>query len=63
MLSRASALRRAAYTVSRAATTPAPRRTLAEAVAVEGSKLKFNFFLPHDSIKSNAEVVRARQFT
>lgn len=59
MLSRASTLRRAAYPISRAANAYAQRRALAEqAVAEEGSKLKFNFFLPHDAIKSNAEVVR-----
>lgn len=50
MLSRASLLRRAVATV--------PRRYFADAAAVsEGNKLKLNFFLPHDSIKSNAEVV------
>lgn len=55
MLSRATLLRRAAA-LSRRAT---PQRHFAEqAVAVDGSKLKFNFFLPHDAIKSNAEVVR-----
>lgn len=59
MLSRASALRRAAYSLSRAANVSAPRRTLAEAaVAAEGSKLKFSFFLPHDAIKKDVEVVR-----
>lgn len=55
MLSRATLLRRAAA-LSRRAT---PQRHFAEqAVALDGSKLKFNFFLPHDAIKSNAEVVR-----
>lgn len=28
-----------------------------QAVAVEGNKLNFNFFLPHDTIKHNAQVV------
>lgn len=41
----------------------APRRYLADdaaaAVAAEGNKLKLNFFLPHDTIKSEAPVVRS----
>lgn len=58
MLARTAMLRRAAALVR--SSRAAPRRHLAEqAVAVEGSKLKFNFFLPHDAIKNNVEVVSA----
>lgn len=58
MLGRAAMLRRA---VTHASRFSAPKRTLAEeAVAIEGSKLKFNFFLPHDTIKHNAEVVSTK---
>ena len=53
MFSRATLLRRTANHANSAI-----RRTFAtEAVAAEGNKLKLNFFLPHDSIKSNAAVV------
>lgn len=55
MLGRAALLRRAAASASKFS---APRRMLAEeAVAVDSNKLKLNFFLPHISIKHNAEVV------
>lgn len=58
MLSRASALRRAVVSVPRLKTQ---RRTMAEAAvadAVDDNKLKFNFFLPHQTLKDNAHVVR-----
>eukprot|EP00177_Eucheuma_denticulatum_P001525 GFKZ01002733.1.p1 GENE.GFKZ01002733.1~~GFKZ01002733.1.p1 ORF type:complete len:168 (+),score=34.11 GFKZ01002733.1:152-655(+) len=54
MLSRATLLR---STVSRLIPRATPsHRYLAEAAAVDGTKLKLNFFLPHDAIKSNVEV-------
>lgn len=55
MLGRAAMLRRAIVSASR---SQAPRRFFAEeAVTTAGNKLKFNFFLPHDTIKKNVEVV------
>ncbi len=53
MFTRASILRRTAN----AANATVRRSFAAEAAAADGEKLKLNFFLPHDSIKSNAAVV------
>lgn len=53
MFARASILLRTAG----AASGIARRSFAAEAAAVDGSKLKLNFFLPHDSVKSNDAVV------
>lgn len=54
MLARVPTLRGALVSALRSS---APRRTLAEAAAVDETKLKFNFFLPHQTLKHNAHVV------
>lgn len=55
MLSRASLLRRALAPAYRMSTA---RRFLADEAVANENKLKFNFFLPYETIKSNAQVVR-----
>lgn len=61
MLSRTSSLRRALVSATRYATTTGPRRAMAEAAAaseVDENKLKLNFFLPNQTLKKEAQVVR-----